>query len=102
MKYAADFRRIAREALSGRWTVAVIAGLIASLLGAVASGGPELNLNYSDNGANLGVQYAGQTIYSSGQGWMPQLTSILIGGATVIIGLALYSLGEMKAAKKGA
>ena len=27
---------------------------------------------------------------------------LLIGGATVIIGLALYSLGEMKAAKKGA
>lgn len=27
---------------------------------------------------------------------------LLIGGATVIVGLALYSLGEMKAAKKGA
>lgn len=29
MKYAADFRRIARDSLSGRWGLAVIAGLLA-------------------------------------------------------------------------
>ena len=34
MKRAADFRQIAREALQGRWTIAILTGFIASLLGA--------------------------------------------------------------------
>ena len=42
MKYAADFRRIAREALSGKWMIAVLVGLVATLLGGAGSGGPEL------------------------------------------------------------
>ena len=29
MKYAADFRSIARNALKGKWGIAVVAGLIA-------------------------------------------------------------------------
>ena len=41
MKYAVDFRYHAREALRGKWGIAVIAGLIASLLGALGSDGPE-------------------------------------------------------------
>ena len=32
MKYAADFRRITRNALSGRWTIAMIAGFLAPFL----------------------------------------------------------------------
>jgi len=91
MKYAADFRRIAREALSGRWGIAVIAGLLATLLGAVSSGGPELNFEINDNGANLGVEFAGQQIFSSGTGWNEQLTGILIGGTAIIILSALVS-----------
>lgn len=91
MKYAADFRRIAREALSGRWGIAVIAGLLATLLGAVSSSGPELNFEINDNGANLGVEFAGQQIFSSGAGWNEQLTGILIGGTAVIILAALVS-----------
>ena len=31
MKYASDFRSIARDALKGRWGIAVLAGLIAGL-----------------------------------------------------------------------
>ena len=34
MKYAADFRGIARNALRGRWPVAVLTGFVASLIGA--------------------------------------------------------------------
>ena len=33
MKYAEDFRKIARDALRGKWGIAVIAGIIAALLG---------------------------------------------------------------------
>ena len=40
MKYAADFRGIARNALRGRWSVAVLTGFVASLIGAgIASAG---------------------------------------------------------------
>lgn len=89
MKYAADFRSIARNALSGRWAIAVIAGLIASLLGAVASNGPEVKLNISDNGANVAFEFAGQQIYTSGSGWNEALSGLLISGASFIILAAL-------------
>ena len=40
MKYAADFRAIARDALRGRWPIAVVTGFVASLMGAsIVSGG---------------------------------------------------------------
>lgn len=89
MKYAVDFRRIARNVLAGRWTIAVITGFIASLLGAVASNGPELKFNMNDNGANVGINFAGQQIYSSGGGWNEQFTGFIISGATFILIAAL-------------
>ena len=40
MKCAADFRAIARDALRGKWLIAVVTGFVASLMGAgIASGG---------------------------------------------------------------
>lgn len=85
MKYAADFRSIARNVLSGRWTIAVITGLIASLLGAVASNGPEIKLNINDSGANVGLEFAGQQIYTASGGWNEALTGFIVGSATFII-----------------
>ena len=89
MKYAADFRSIARNALSGRWTIAVIAGLIASLLGAVASNGPDVNFTYNDNGANVNLELFGQQIFSTNTGWNEQVMGFIIGGAVFIIIAAL-------------
>ena len=43
MSYAADFRRIAREALRGKWALAIGTGFIAVLLGAVSRGGSSSN-----------------------------------------------------------
>ena len=40
MKYAADFRSEARDALRGRWPIAILTGFVASLIGAnIATGG---------------------------------------------------------------
>lgn len=89
MKYAADFRSIARNALQGKWALAVIAGVLASLLGAVASGSPEIKFDISGNGASINLQIAGQQIYSSGTGWNEHLTSLFIGGATIAVIMAL-------------
>lgn len=89
MKYAADFRKNARDALSGRWTVAVITGLVASVLGAVASNGPDVNFTYNDNGANVNLELAGQQIFSTDTGWNAQIMGFIIGGAALIIIAAL-------------
>ena len=51
MKYASDFRRIARDALYGKWKVAVSTGFVASLIGAnlATSGGGTSGSNDSSN-----------------------------------------------------
>ena len=85
MKVAEDFRYIAREALRGKWGIAVIAGLIASLLGALGSDGPEVKLNVDmSEGANVSFEYAGQTILSTSGGINDQLSALLIGSAIYI------------------
>lgn len=89
MKCASDFRAIARNALKDNWVVAVIAGLLAAILGGVASNGPEVKLNISDSGANMVFSFAGQQLYSTGGGWNDGLTGLLIGAATYIMLIAL-------------
>ena len=56
MKYAADFRSIARNVLKGKWGIAVVAGLIASVLGAIGFSGPELNVELNDGNFNASLQ----------------------------------------------
>ena len=53
MKTAEDFRRIAKNALTGKWLIAVAVGLVASILGAVGDNGPEFKINIDDSNANL-------------------------------------------------
>ena len=47
MKLASDFRASAREALKGKWGLAVVTGLVASLLGASTHGGGSTGVNFS-------------------------------------------------------
>lgn len=89
MKYASDFRSIARDSLKGKWAIAVIVGLIAMLLGGISSNGPEVNFEYSDNGATVNLDIANQTVYSTTQGIAPELKGLIIGGAVYIIIIAL-------------
>lgn len=56
MKYAADFRYIAREALRGKWLIAVLTAFVASLIGAqIASGGGGSGSNNNNNNNNSGL-----------------------------------------------
>ena len=89
MKYAADFKSIAREALVGRWTVAVVAGMIAALLGGGAANGPELKLNVSEAGADLALAVGEQTIYSFGGSLHSNVAGFLIGAASYITLVAI-------------
>lgn len=66
MKIAEDFRRIARESLTGKWLIAVLVGLVASLLGGLASEGPQFKINIDASNISANFSFAGQTIYSTG------------------------------------
>lgn len=100
MKFAADFRRIAREALKGRWGVAVVTGALAMLLGGVESIGPELNIELDSGHFSAGLNLAGQTVIST-DGWNPALSGFLAGGVAwltvlaLVTGAALFILGSV-------
>ncbi|MBQ3258723.1 MAG: hypothetical protein IJA67_15125, partial [Oscillospiraceae bacterium] len=65
MKYAADFRYIAREALRGKWLIAVLTAFVASLIGAqIASGGGGggSNSNNNNSGINLNEYFSPEVL----------------------------------------
>lgn len=87
MKYAADFRAIARGALRGRWFIAVIVTLVAAILGGTGSKGPEIKFNISESGASANLTVGGQTIFSSGGD--PGIMALLAGSILYIVLAAL-------------
>ena len=63
MKCAADFRRIARESLRGKWKIAVLAGFVALLLGGVAwEGTPEINFHFDAGSIRAQMDIFGQNV----------------------------------------
>lgn len=101
MKYAADFRSIARDVLSGKWMIAVLVGLVATLLGGAGSGGPELKLNIDGSGAHANFEFAGQTIFSTGGGLNSDIGAFLVGSAVyiaiaaIIMAVVYFVLGSI-------
>ncbi len=85
MKYAVDFRSIARAALSGRWAVAVITGVVASMLGAVASEGPEIKINLDESGLYTVLNIGGQEIYTTEMGWNLPFSNLLNSGLAFVL-----------------
>ncbi len=64
--------------------IAVLVGLVATLLGGAVSGGPELKLNIDASGAHANFQFAGQTIFSTGGGLNSDIGAFLVGSAIYI------------------
>lgn len=101
MKLAADFRRIAREVLNGKWKIAVLVGLVATLLGAVEGMGPDVNVTVEASNVNASFNFAGQTLYSTGGGLNSDIGAFLAGGmavimvAAVIAGALYFVLGSV-------
>jgi len=93
MKYAADFRQEARESLKGNWLNAVIAGLLASILGAGASvGGFNFNFNFSDSGSDGGT--LSEVVNSDIMGVIiGVLSTVFI--VALIIGAGFFVLGSI-------
>ena len=86
---AEEFRRIARNALRGKWTMAVLVGVVASLLGGTGSDGLQINLDVDRFGARANVEFAGQTIFSIGDRLTPEVGALLAGTALYITLLAI-------------
>lgn len=98
MRYASDFRRIARNALRGKWALAVLVGLVVMLLGGVSANGPEFKLTFENQHANFGIYYGEQTIYSTQGGILPAAVGILAGGIaiiTLIVSIVRFILGSV-------
>lgn len=96
MKRAADFRKIARDALRGRWSVAVLTGFIASLMGAgIGSGSISLtnNTNYLREIQlnELSIQLQTLLIVSTVVILIWAIITVIIGGAGKL-GYAVFNL----------
>ena len=65
MKLAADFRAMARETLQGKWTIAVLVGLVAAILSGLEGMGPELKLKLDGANSSVSFKFIGQTIFST-------------------------------------
>ena len=104
MKLASDFRASAREALNGKWGLAVITGIVASLLGASSYGGGVIlefsgfNNSDVDNSVTIGGAENLEEVYL---GIDPALwgiigTIIAVAVAIVlVVGVAFFILGSI-------
>ena len=101
MRVSADFKDLARDALAGKWKIAVLVGLIAALLGGVENMGPEVKVNIDVSNANASFEFAGQTIFSTGGGLNSEIGTWLVGSFTyilfagLILGAAYFVLGSV-------
>ena len=84
MKYAADFRKIARETLYGKWKLAILVCFIALLLGGTSAEGLSLELELEGNWAKAVIQFAGVTVGSFGGGRGSVIGSFLLDYAKTI------------------
>ncbi len=89
MKYASDFRKIARDSLAGRWGVAVLAGLVASLLGGGGSSTFNFNFNFTSGGSENSVNFSDLDLSAAMEEFLPTITGFLIGFIGVILLVAL-------------
>lgn len=77
MKYAADFRAEARNALRGKWLVAILTGLVASLIGAsIATAGSSANYNSNNDSTGTLLREIPMTV---------QFRSIILGALVALV-----------------
>lgn len=68
MKYAADFRKIARDSLRNNWVFAIIAGLIVSIFGVDGNNTLDIQWNVDITNRSVDFSVAGQPIFSTNGG----------------------------------
>ena len=97
MKFAKDFRGIARESLRGKWYVAVAAGLVSMLLGGMAFPGLKINVNVSE--PDLNFKISGKTIFSASDIINSNIAAFILGAlsffiiAALVVAVIYYVIG---------
>lgn len=86
MKYAEDFRAIAREALRGKWRSAVLTGFVASLMGACIATAGGGSSNSSDRNSSTKAIIRD---FQATQFWENFGTFIIIGIALLVVWLII-------------
>lgn len=96
MKCAADFRELARNALRGKWAIAVLTGFLASLMGAgiATSGGGSSSSSNSNSASNLFQDFQATEF------WM-QFRTILIAAIVILVIWVIITIIIGGAAKLG-
>ena len=92
MKTASEFRAIARDALRGRWGLAVITGLVAVLLGGSVRDTPTVNWQFNASELSADLNVAGQTVFSTGALFDSWTIGMLRGLAVFLLLLTLFFL----------
>ena len=101
MKIAEDFRKIARNALIGKWRIALAVGLVATILGATGTNGPEFKINIDGSGGNVSFNLAGQDVFTTGGDINPSIGAFVAGSfgvimiAAIVMALAYFFLGSV-------
>lgn len=91
--YAADYRKIARDSLRGRWTTAVFATLVAGILGGTSSGGGgSANLNLDDSSLKQWESVLGNEVMME---YLIKILQILIPVVTIasILAIVVFVIG---------
>lgn len=99
MRTAAEFKRLALNALKGKWVIAILVGLIASLLGADLSEGKGFKLNFDFSNSDINVTFSGQKVISIAEGWTPAVGMLVVGAfyimlALLVLIILLFVLGS--------
>lgn len=85
MKYASDFRADGRDALRGKWGLAVLTGLIAVLLGGTGKEGPEFSLHTAGGRLQATFDFSGVSVYSFDGPADSAIARFLAGSAVYLI-----------------
>ena len=89
MKFAADFRKIAREALERKWKIAVLACLVAVLLGGAGLGGPNIEFELENSCAKATIEFLGNTIGTIGGDQSSGIGKLLLHHGRVVVTCAM-------------
>jgi len=89
MKTAEDFRRIARVSLNGSWLLAVMVGIVASILGAIGTNGSGFKINFDVTNQDLSFNFAGHDFFTT-EGINSGIWTLIAGVFGIILVIAIF------------
>lgn len=89
MLYAAGFRSIARDALRGRWGLAVVAGIIAAIFRVAGTSGSNVEFDYNLSTQSISLNIFGQTVVSDVGGQNAIMFPFILNELHIILAVAV-------------